>query len=177
MKKQLFLIAMSILSLQTISAQTINAKESKIDFQVDNMGNMVHGTVSNIKGEVKFDENNLDGSTIKATADPKTISTKTKARDKHLQKDDFFGVATFPEMKLESKKITKTATGYEALMVLTIRNISLDITIPFTVKKENDKQVFDANFSLKRKDYKLGEKTDAGMIGLDVMVKIRCVVD
>jgi polyisoprenoid-binding protein YceI len=141
------------------------------------MGKTVKGTLSKLEGTVNFDAENLETSKFEAMVDPSTVETKSKGRDKHLQKDDFFGVTTYPTVKLSSTKITKTETGYEAEATLTIRDVSTPVTIPFTIEKENNQQHLIGTFMIERKKYGLGEKMGAGSIGLEVSVHIDCFVD
>ncbi|WP_052594079.1 YceI family protein [Aureispira sp. CCB-QB1] len=174
--KQLVLLVIALLFAQSNIAQIIDTKASKIEFEVSNMGKIVKGTMLNLKGTVNFDANNLEASSFEATADPATVNTESKGRDKHLQKDDFFGVATYPTVKISSDKISKTEEGYEAEATLTIRDISTKITIPFTVEEKENRQHLTGTFTIQRKEYGLGEKMGAGSIGLDVTVYIDCFV-
>lgn len=175
--KELLLLTIALLFAQVTFAQKIDTEASKIEFEVSNMGKIVKGTLLNLKGTVNFDANNLDASSFDATVDPATVDTKSKGRDKHLQKDDFFGVATYPTVKVRSNKITKTETGYEAAATLTIRDISTDLTIPFTIEKEGEQQHLMGTFLIQRKEYGLGDKMGAGSIGLEVTVHIDCFVN
>lgn len=175
--KQLFLVAISLLLVQGAFAQTINVKESKVVFEVMNRGSLVTGTILNVKGEVNLDEGNLDASNFSATVAPASIDTESGKRDAHLQKDDFFGAENFPLIKMESKKITKTDEGYEATATLMIRDVSMEVTIPFTLKTEGSKQTLEGSLSVQRKDYKLGVQMDEKSIGFDVAVRVTCVVD
>lgn len=175
--KQVFIIIASLFLTQTLWAQSINTKASKVRFEVSNMGKTVEGTILNVKGTVYLDEGNLGGSTFEATVDPRTINTGSKGRDKHLHKDDFFGIATFPEIKMVSKSITKTDMGYQAEATLTIRDVSMDVVIPFTAEHKDNQLHMNGNLTVQRKDFKLGEKMGEGSIGLDVKVFIEVVVD
>lgn len=175
--KKLLLLVITLCFGQAIFAQTIDSKNSIVKFEVSNMGRNVKGTLSNLEGTVNFDAENLEASSFKATVDPSTVKTKSKGRDKHLQKDDFFGVATYPTVTVSADKITKTETGYEAKGTLTIRDVSTPVTIPFTVENEKDKQHLMGTFVIKRKKYDLGKKMGAGAIGLEVTVHIDCYVD
>lgn len=175
--KQLLLCTLSLFFAQIMLAQTIDTKASKVEFEVSNMGKTVKGTLLNLKGTVKFDANNLETSTFEATVDPSTVDSKSKGRDKHLQKDVFFDVATYPTVSISSNKITKTETGYEAFATLTIKDISAEITIPFTVEKKGDQQHLMGTFMIQRKEYGLGEKMGAGSIGLEITVHIDCFVN
>ena len=141
------------------------------------MGKTVEGTLLNVKGNVHLDDGNLGGSSFEATVDPKTINTGSKGRDKHLHKDDFFGVATFPVLKMASKSITKTDKGYEAAATLTIRDVSMDVVIPFTAERKDNQLHMNGTLTVQRKDFQLGEKMGEGSIGLEVKVFIEVVVD
>ncbi len=175
--KHLLLLAISILFAQTTFAQKINVKESKVSFEVMNRGKVVQGTILNVKGEVVIDETSLGDSHFSATVDPKTIDTGIEGRDEHLQKDDFFEVASFPEIKMVSKSIAKTDAGYEATATLTIKDVSVEVTLPFTITTKDGKQTLEGKFSVNRNDYKLGEGMSERSIGFDIAVTINCVVD
>jgi polyisoprenoid-binding protein YceI len=175
--KKLLLFALALCFAQITFAQKIDTKVSKVTFEVSNMGKIVKGTMLNLVGTVNFDADNLETSSFEATIDPSTVDTESKGRDKHLQKDDFFGVATFPVVKVSSDKLTKTETGYEAAATLTIRDVSTPITIPFTVEEQEGQQHLIGTLMIERKKYALGEKMGAGSIGLEVKVDIDCIVD
>lgn len=174
-----YLLSLAVLLFLTSMnfAQTIDSEASKVEFEVSNMGRTVKGSMLNVNGTVNFDENDLDASNFEASVDPNTVSTKSKARDKHLRKDDFFGVVTYPTVKVSSQKITKTEMGYEAFATLTIKDVTKKITIPFTVTEENGQQHFKGSFVVKRKQYDLGANMGAGTIGLDITVYIDCFVN
>jgi cytochrome b561 len=175
--KQLLLLTLALCFAQTTFAQTIDNKASEVKFEVSNMGKTVEGTLLNLSGMVNFDAENLEASSFEATVDPSTVNTESKGRDKHLQKDDFFGVVTYPTIKVSTNKITKTETGYEAEATLTIRDVEMAVTIPFTVEEEKGQQHLMGTFMIQRKEYGLGEKMGAGSIGLEVTVHIDCFVN
>jgi len=89
--KNILLYTLAFCFAQTTFAQTIDSKTSKVKFEVSNMGKTVEGILLNLSGTINFDAENLEASSFEATVDPSTINTKSKGRDKHLQKDDFFG--------------------------------------------------------------------------------------
>jgi polyisoprenoid-binding protein YceI len=174
--KQLLLFAIVLCFSQITFAQKVDSEASKVEFEVSNMGKTVKGMLLNLKGTVNFAASSLETSNFEVTVDPSTVNTEDKGRDKHLQKDDFFGVATFPTIKVSSEKITKTETGYEAEATLTIRDVSTPITIPFTVEEDGGQQHLNGTFMIERKKYGLGEKMSPGSIGLEVKVGIHCIV-
>lgn len=175
--KPLLLTIWGLLLGTSIFAQKINSKESKVTFEVTNMGKVVQGTILNMSGQVHFDAQNIEMASFEASIDPKTIQTGNRGRDKHLQKEDFLGVAHFPTITIHSKKIVQTETGYKAIAMLTIRDISLEVQIPFEATQTEKQQQLTGNFTIQRKDFQLGEKVGEHSIGLEVSISIYCVVD
>lgn len=175
--KQYLFVVMGLFLIQAVFAQKIDPQYSKVEFEVSNMGKIVKGTILNVKGTVNFEPENIENAMFDATVDPSTIDTKSKGRDKHLQKNDFFDAKNFPEIRIKSDKIVQKNFNYEAMATLTIKDISIPVVIPFTVAEEGKQKKFVGSFSLKRKDYELGEKINGKLIGLDVKVMIECLVE
>jgi polyisoprenoid-binding protein YceI len=88
-----------------------------------------HLMISNVKGEftkvtgiVNFDGENIERSSIEASVDVNSISTREPDRDAHLKSADFFDVANFPAMVFKSHRVVKNADGSAKLIGdLTIR--------------------------------------------------------
>ena len=123
----LFGIAFNILHAQSL---TIDASKAKVSFKVP--AEDVTGTVTGMKATIKFDPENLGASTIKGSIDATTLTTGSKMRDGHLQKDEFFDTQKYPRMSFESTKIEKTEKGYKMTGNLTIKNVTKPVTISFT---------------------------------------------
>ena len=63
MKKIFLSFIASLILFATVNAQQINQKESKVDFKIGAMGfGSVKGSISDMKGVVKFNENDLSNS-------------------------------------------------------------------------------------------------------------------
>ncbi len=169
MKKMIPLISCLVGFLCAVQAQTIDPKTSHIKFEIGSVGGQVEGSMQGVEGTVQLNQ-------FAATVSASTVNTNSKGRDKHLQKDDFFGVAQYPDIKLTSNSITKTEQGYEAQAALTIKDVTTDVVIPFTVEQQGERQILNGTLDLQRKDYDLGANTGKLMIGLDVRVFIHAEV-
>jgi len=175
--KKILLFTIALFFAQTIFAQTIDSEASKVEFEVSNLGRKVKGSLSKLEGTVNFNIDNLEESSFEASLDPSTVTTKSSARDEHLRTDDFFGVEEFPLLKIKSTKIVKTKTGYEAKVILTIRDVSMPLTLPFTIEEEGNRQHLIGTLVVERKKYDLGKKMGRAAIGLEVTATIDCFVD
>lgn len=167
----LFTVAFS----QKSVAQIIITEKSKVTFSVSHMTGTVEGTIMGMQGTVNFDENNLTGSTMQASVEAKTVDTGNNARDSDLRKDKFFQVERYPQVKFQSRTISKTAEGYQVTGDLTIKARTREVIIPFQREVKNGETIYTGQFSLNRKDYDLGKSAFPPM-GKTVKVNIVAIV-
>lgn len=169
----LILLATTLLSY-SISAQSINSQNSKVNFSVKNMKvNTVEGTFMGMQGDVKFDEENMDLCSFDVCVDAASVDTGIKKRDSHLREPDFFNVAEYPKICFTSTSTTKLDKGYEVTGTLLMNGVEKEVIIPFLY---NDSK-FTGLLSLKRKDYNLGLENGFFMIGEFVNIQILCELD
>src|SRR5512141_777998 len=71
----------------------------------------VKGEFSKVTGRVEFDGENIERSSVEASVDVNSISTRESARDAHLKSADFFDAANFPAMTFTSKRVEKESAG------------------------------------------------------------------
>ena len=117
------------------------------------------GTFSGLKGDIIFDENNLDASKFNVSVDVNTISTGNGLMNRHAKGDSWFDAEKYPAIRFTSDKISKTADGFKVDGTMDMHGIKKAITFPFTFKSN----VFAADFDIKRSDYGVG--STEGMSG------------
>lgn len=172
-----FILLYSLFSSGLI-AQEIDQDQSEIRFSVSNMGlNSVKGTIGEMKGTVDFSVAKLATSKFETTVAVKTINTDNEERDEHLKTEDFFEVDTYPVIRFVSSSIKKSGSNYQATGTLTIKDISKEVTIPFSVEQSGSTKTFTGTLKIKRKDYHVGETYGYFMIGSDIKITIVCVVN
>ena len=113
---------------------TIDPVHSSVEFKVKHM------MVSDVKGEFKtfsgtitLDPANIEKSSVEVTIESASVSTNNEKRDGHLKSADFFDVEKFPTLTFKSKKVAKKGDGYVATGDLTIRGVTKEIELPFTL--------------------------------------------
>jgi polyisoprenoid-binding protein YceI len=145
------------------NAQTFQpvSEQSSIQFRIKNMGINTGGTLSGLRGTILFDEAKLSTSYCKVTVDVSTIDTRSKGRDNHIKKSDFFDVLTFPVISFQSTQITALAnqSGFRMQGMLTIKGVSKPISFPFQAKKEKSGYRFTGEMQLNRLDFGVGESS------------------
>jgi polyisoprenoid-binding protein YceI len=144
----------------------------KTEFTILNAGMEVTGTIENIKGEIKFDSENLGHSVVDITADPRTIQTGIAIRDKHLKRKDYFDVEKYPVISMSSKSFRRAGKNkFVGRFALTIKGQTRTIEVAFTVKHGSKAIHYEGNFEINRLDFNLGEKSTI----LDEKVRINFV--
>jgi polyisoprenoid-binding protein YceI len=169
--KKILILAAAVLFQSQLLAQNWRPVTAHISFTIKMLGGNVEGRFGGFQGKIIFDPANLPASSIFGTVDAATVETGNSLRNRHLrEKSDFFETAKYPKLKMTSRKITKTPTGYLATMDLTIKEITKTIDIPMQVTFDADKAQYKGSTKINRKDWKIGGNT-LGM-GSDVTINI-----
>jgi len=77
-------------------------------------------------------------SKLDVTVDMTTMDTGDKERDDTLRGPDLFNVAKFPQAHFAATQITRTASGFDALGKLTLRGVTKDQHVAFTLRAANE---------------------------------------
>jgi len=109
----------------------IDTAHSSVTFKVRHMmvAN-VRGELGQVSGRVVLDENDVTRSSVTATIDASTITTRDVKRDEHLRSPDFLDVTNFPLITFTSTRVQAGKAG--ALFVtgdLTIRGVTREVTL------------------------------------------------
>ena len=147
---------------------------SKVRFVIKNFGINTGGTFEGLAGTITFDPANLANASFNVTVDAKTVDTDLEARDNHLRKEEYFDVEKYPKVSFRSTKITTTnKDGYLFMFgVITIKNISKEISFPFKQTSKDGGILFDGEFKLNRLDFGVGGKSFSMSDELNVELSI-----
>lgn len=155
----------------TAQAQNIDTLNSKVSFEVENLGfNTVEGSFSGIEGWAYLNPDAQSKNLLKVCLDASTISTGIGMRDKNLQKEDFFDVSEYPQ-------ICFTGTNFRYLGD-NIWEVSGNLKIKDQVKNISVRVVQQNNaltciFTINRFDFNLGEDYSEFTIGAEVKVTVQ----
>jgi polyisoprenoid-binding protein YceI len=147
---------------------------AQVKFSVKGLFGTVHGSLSGLKSTVLFDEDDLGGSSIRASVDPKTIATGVKMRNNHLQKEEYFNSDKYPAISFQSDKFQKIGTGYKVIGNLTIKGVTKHVEIPFNFAPKGNGGVFKGSFAIERLDYGIGGS--GGSIGKTITIDLEVPV-
>jgi len=139
LKKSIFtLLLLSV----TVLAQNGSTKPYPIDNGHSTVGFSVPilGGLSQVKGKftdftitINNDEKDITKSNVNVVIKTTSINTGIEGRDKHLRTADFFDVEKYPEITFQSQRIEKKGKAFIAHGPLTMRGVTKDIALPFTI--------------------------------------------
>ncbi|MDC6352710.1 YceI family protein [Zeaxanthinibacter sp. PT1] len=162
MRKVLVFLCLFLLSypLTAQAEYPLYDLQGHVNFTIRNAGIPVKGTISNLRGNLRWNHKRPQISLIRITADPSSIKTGIGIRDKHLQRADYFDVTNFPEIQMELLAIKKASKDtYSATFNLNIKDITREIEVPLKITRENQEEYLETDFELNRLDYRLGDKS------------------
>lgn len=153
----------------------IDKPASRIGFAFSQYNQSVEGAFSDFDGVIRFDPANLSASLADIRIRTASIGTGDASRDEQARGAEWFASSAFPDIHFLSKSFTHEGDNrYSAAGTLTIRDMSKDITLPFTLNIEGSRALMSAELPLSRLDFGVGQgqwaATDA--IGADVKVTI-----
>jgi len=178
--KKLFTVGLaSLLTAGALYAGTykIDRSHSNVGFKIKHLLiTNVTGNFDKFSGSIEFDEKTKTVTAITGNIDVTTINTDNAKRDKHLQKDDFFGTEMYPEASFKLTSI-KDDMAYGMLTIKDItKEVAFDYSFNGTVKDHRGTQKIGIELegSIKRKDFDItwDKSLDSGGAVLSNKVKL-----
>lgn len=151
----------------------VDSKTSVLEFSATQTGKPFKGKFQKFTPVIVFDPANLPGSTIKVIVDVATAKTGDGQRDAAMPTPDWFDAKKFPQAKFVSTKIVAKGQGaYEAIGALTIRDVTIPLTLPFQLMMTGDKATAKGSVTLQRQKFGIGrgEFATDEWVGFDVAV-------
>jgi polyisoprenoid-binding protein YceI len=157
---------------------TIDPGRSRIAFGAEQVGKLVAGRIGSWTGTIVLDPENLAPARIDIRMDMRSTTTGARDVDDMLLGKDFLDVARSPEARFTSESVARgSGDSYQARGKLTIRDVTRDVTLPFTLRVENGQANARGKVGIKRLDYGVGrnEWAATGYVANDVVIDITVV--
>ncbi|CAO3381375.1 YceI family protein [Azospirillum argentinense] len=160
-------------------AYKLDPAHTAVVFIVDHLGfSKAVGRFNTVAGDLSFDKDAADKSSLSVTIDTTSVDTNHAKRDEHLKSPDFFNAKEFPKMTFKSTKIETTGDKTGKLHGdLTLLGVTKPVVLDVTFNKDGvspaSKQEtvgFSARGTIKRSDF--GMKYGVPNIGDDIQVII-----
>ena len=158
----------------------MRADESSIVFKGKQTGDEFSGEFSSFTTEIVFKPDFLNVSRVTAVIDMSAFDAGSSDRNDALPGKEWFSIKKFPEAVFESSEFVATDEGtYEAIGTLTLRGVSLPVTVPFDIEIVDGVATMNSELSLNRSDYGVGQGAWAKgeWVDLEVGLEITIVAD
>jgi polyisoprenoid-binding protein YceI len=165
-------------------AWTVDPKASSLSFSVAQVGSIVSGRFPTWTGEIVLDPSSLASARIDIKIDTRPVSANNRDVDSLMKGPNFLDVQKFPEARFVSTSISGSGERYEARGKLTLRDVTRDAVLPFTLSITDDpsqpgraRATARGRIVLKRLDYGVGQNEWAatGQVANEVTVDLNIV--
>ncbi|WP_319772040.1 YceI family protein [Breoghania sp.] len=169
---------LALVSAPLAFAPAANAAEWAVDhdtssltFSVRHGEKIVSGSFSDWDAAIDFDPEKTEAATIKVNVKTGSVATDDGQMGKTLTGEAWLDTGSFEQATFSSDEVVPTGEGsYDAIGTLTIRGISMPMTLPFVLDIKGDKAHAKGGSTLQRLDYKIGSQIDENT--LDGVVKV-----
>jgi polyisoprenoid-binding protein YceI len=178
----LFMSVMLVSAAFGADIYNIDNSHTTVGFMVRHMVlSKVRGAFTDYNAMILLDEQDITKSSMQGTIKVASIDTAHAKRDKHLRSADFFDAAQYPDITFASKRIEKQGNGYVMIGDFTMRGVTKEIALPFTITKPlthkgKTRVGFEARLEINRQDYGIAynKLTDVGglVVGNQVTIEI-----
>ena len=136
---------------------TVDGARSRIAFRVEQLGKIVSGRIAAWTGTIVLDPQDLRAARIDIRMDMRSATAGTKDIDDMMRGPNFLDTARQPEARfVSSDVISRGGDNYQARGKLTIREVTRDVTLPFSLRIQNSQATARGTIDIKRLDYGIG---------------------
>jgi polyisoprenoid-binding protein YceI len=165
----------------------VDMAHSEVGFKARHFFTPVTGTFHDFEVSLAFDPENPENSAVEARIAVASVDTGNERRDGHLQSDDFFDAAVYPDMTFRSTSVRRVSdTEFVATGELTIKGTTVEIELPITLlgimdmpenmRERFGSQVasFQAGLTADRRDFDVGVGSwaETVIVGADIEISI-----
>ncbi|MEM9706400.1 MAG: YceI family protein [Pseudomonadota bacterium] len=180
-----FLAAMaaSLFSLVCVAAAedgawTVDYAESKLGFKASQNGAGFEGAFEGFTATIVFDPAEVSASSIEVVVDMSTAKTGDRQKDQALPGSDWFRVKDHPQATYRQASMNDLGDGdYESVGTLTMRGVSKDVTLAFSLAIDGDTATAEGTTTIIRSDFGVGQGqfSEGKWVSLEVEIPFKIV--
>jgi polyisoprenoid-binding protein YceI len=157
---------------------TIDPARSRIAFSVEQVGKIASGRIAAWTGTIVLDPQDLAAARIDIRMDMRTAATGAKDVDDMMLGRDFLDAGRSSEARFTSTAVShRGGDAYEARGQLTLRDVTRDVILPFTLRIQDRQANARGRLLIKRLDYGIGrnEWAATNYVANEVTIEITVV--
>jgi polyisoprenoid-binding protein YceI len=165
-------------ALPAAAQSTVDHAKSRVSFVTRQMNVPVEGTFRKFEARIAWNAARPEASTADVAIDVGSIDLGDRSFDDEAKGKAFFNAAQFPQARFAATGVKPLGGGrYEAAGRLTIKGVTRDVVMPFTMKADGGATVFEGAVPIRRLDFNIGEGSwkDTGILADEVQVRVRLV--
>ncbi len=156
---------------------SVDPAKSSLSFAVAINGQTVMGKFKAFGALIAFDPADLAHSSAKVTVPMDEAKTGDATRDAMLLKPAWFNILDFPQAVFQTTSFaSKGGNKYEANAKLSLKGVTKDLTLPFTLDIKGNTAVMKGETELKRLAFGVGQGPDFAS-GTPVALSVKVMVN
>lgn len=172
-KASIIIIALTaILASAFTILQPVNYKVKEEGYNVSFKGGKVEGIFKGLKASILFDELAPETSKIIATIDATTLETGSGMMNKHAKAENALNVKAYTVIGFESISISGKSGVYEALGKLTLKGVTKEVKLPFTLEHKGAESLFKGKLNIAPKDYNITRMGTPDVLEIDLIIPV-----
>jgi polyisoprenoid-binding protein YceI len=152
----------------------VNPQQSSIGFVSTQMGVPVEGRFGKFDAHLAIDPTKPESGTAHIDVDIKSIDVGSQDANEEVVGPAWFDAAKYPAASFAASNVTRLPNGsYRAIGKLTIRNVTREVNVPFTLTQKGSLLVIDGSLPIKRLDYGIGSGiwSDTDTVANEVQIR------
>jgi polyisoprenoid-binding protein YceI len=139
----------------------LDPAKSTLEFTFSQAGAQNKGRFKHFTTTFDFSPDDLPASRLEVIVEVATLDTGDQERDDTLRDADMFAVKKYAQARFSAAQLVKTASGYEAVGKLTIRDVTRDTRVPLTFRTASEQGAnvgyLSGKTAIKRLDFGVGQ--------------------
>jgi len=159
---------------------TVVHDDSRLGFEATQGGSTFEGSFSDWRAEIAFSPDDLTASAVTVEVAIGSFDANARDRNSTAMGEQWFAVEDHPTAVFETADFRHLeGDRYEAVGDLTIKGVSREVVLPFTLTIEGDTARMDGALTLLRTEWNLGtgDWSTGEVVGLDVRVVVDLVAE
>ena len=163
-------------SVHAVELNQVAAEKSRITFACKQMGVPVDGGFRKFDAQISIDPARPEAGKARVDVDLASIDAGSDEATTEVKGKNWLHIAIFPKASFVASSVKSLGAGrYEARGTLSIKGISRDTVIQFSIRNEGPGSWLEGGFVLPRLQFKIGEGewADTSTVADEIQVKFK----